>query len=152
MSRPGASLLEVAAVLGIAALLAGTMAAAGLKRIEEGRLERTLTELEAFRTALRAAREADGAWPTSLGGLRGRYLPAAAPLANPWGAPYTLAVHGPVATVATDVPVRLGERPGWASWVAVSPLPGGSRLEASTAAPAATAALELERRRLEGTP
>lgn len=104
----GFTLVELAIVLAILAVLASAVAPVGIRQVEVRYAQRTGREITAIQEAAKWYYVDTRGWPGAIDQLRaGGYLSASWPAATPWGDPYTLSAAGTTLSVSAEVPAGL---------------------------------------------
>jgi len=99
------SLIELCIVIGIMAILAGSITPVFVKRIQIKAGEKTAQEIAIIQQAGLSYFAQNAAWPTDLAALKtAGYLNPSWTAANPWQNPYTISSNVNGFTVATIVP------------------------------------------------
>jgi prepilin-type N-terminal cleavage/methylation domain-containing protein len=112
-SKKGFSLVELCIVIGIMAVLAGSIAPVFIKRIQIKAGEKTAQEIAIIEQAGLSYFAANSAWPASLTVLKSAgYLNPSWTTNNPWQNPYAISSSASGFTVSTVVPQE------WAGLVA----------------------------------
>lgn len=132
-NKRGFFLIELCIVIGILAILAGSITPVFIKRIQVKAGEKTAQEMSVIQQAALSYYVANNAWPASLAALKSAgYLNPSWVTNNPWQNAYTVSSNAAGFTVSTSVPQE------WAALV-VRDLPtssmSGSTIASSVPAP-----------------
>lgn len=132
-NKRGFSLIELCIVIGILAILAGSITPVFIKRIQVKAGEKAAQEMSVIQQAALSYYVANNAWPVNLAALKNAgYLNPSWVTNNPWQNAYTISSNAAGFTVSTSVPQE------WAALV-VRDLPtssiSGSTIASSVPAP-----------------
>lgn len=104
-SKKGFSLIELCIVIGILAILAGSLTPVFIKRIQVKAGEKTAQEMSVIQQAALSYYTANNAWPANLAALKSAgYLNPSWVTNNPWQNAYSIASNAGSFTVSTTVP------------------------------------------------
>ncbi|PJB64769.1 MAG: type II secretion system protein GspG [Armatimonadetes bacterium CG_4_9_14_3_um_filter_58_7] len=85
----GLTLIELLAVMVILVLLAGIVTTSVVKRVEEGRRAKAITDIASLESALEQYHIQAGGYPTTQQGLEAlRTKPTSSPVPDQWNGPY----------------------------------------------------------------
>ena len=103
--KKGFSLIELCIVIGILAILAGSITPIFIKRIQVKAGEKTALEMSAIQQAALSYFVANNAWPANIAVLQSAgYLNLSWVTNNPWQNAYTISSNSSAFTVSTIVP------------------------------------------------
>jgi len=104
-NKKGYSLIELCIVLGIIAILAGSITPVFIKKIQVKAGEKTAVEMSVIQQAALSYFVANAAWPANLADLQSAgYLNPSWVPNNPWQNPYTISLAANSFTVSTTLP------------------------------------------------
>lgn len=125
LRNQGFSLVELAVVMGVIAILTGAVTPLIIRSIELKAAEKAVTEVGLIQTAARKFYSAHKSWPNNLNQMQEEgYVGPLWNLRNPWGNGYVLNSAPKTFTVTTLVPPHLSD-------VLVSRLPQSSKLDSN---------------------
>ena len=112
-NKKGFSLIELCIVIGLLAILAGSITPVFIKRVQVKAGEKTAQEMSVIQQAALSYYVANNAWPASIQALQSAgYLNPSWVSNNPWQNAYTISSNATSFTVSTTVPQE------WANLVA----------------------------------
>ena len=121
LGKKGFSLIELALVLAITAILTA-LALYSAKAVRQAALaERTVSELSSIAVASTGYYNQNGTWPAALSDLRqGGYLVTTSSDLNPFGSAYIITGRGEMASVSTLLPKGLVSANSFGSEIVVT--------------------------------
>ena len=112
-NKKGFSLIELCIVIGLLAILAGSITPVFIKRVQVKAGEKTAQEMSIIQQAALSYFTVNAAWPANLAALKSTgYLNPSWVTNNPWQNAYTISSNATSFTVSTSVPQE------WANLVA----------------------------------